>query len=1303
METPPDEEDRFLQERQFGIGTGIDVSDLLEEVADSFKEAPKPKPLDEEPEEDAAIGEILDPFAEDDGVGPGRVMQDGSVPIAPERDLIEDIAVQGEIRLNWALMGAMITVYSAISILIGTVVENPLFALLGLLALAGFGFTLGERWVPRPAMRQLGIVWLIIAMKILYGLAIELGSWELFGIFPLSENYVGVLLLALVGVNVGVAYRYDEDAIAAQAVLVLLAISSTVGSFLGEIGVAGMIFGASVLFQLLALHRRSGNLASLGIASSNLWIGMHALTNGFEIGSLTVVPIETPMVLFLLLIFTNAINAAMASRFSASENWFSTGLNVVGLGRPGLWSVSVGLGLIGALMAIGANREDSSFALAMVTGLLTVFSGSYLTVRGVPPSRIITLNGGGLCVLTFLLIILDAGLMELPSFIDAYGTFTVGAVIIAAWLILSNQDNVTDRVLWTGAVSIVVLLTVLIPSQPSTEGGDGGLLLLSSVILMMVATTYLAVKRTSPSLSGVTALLPWTWVLFMGALTSIVQTFSVTNDFSGLPTVQFDGTPLTFFLGISAILQLIVNLNYPDGGVNLAERFLGTQEVSARLRDSGLMKVWNLGFILGLIALLSVTVEDGMTGSHLLVLFSIFLGIHIGADAFDRHQENPRLLLVLSALTIYVLIWRHEMAAYWMVLLLIGTNALTWTHRDRSEESNLHILNLSTIGFGILVWGTSMDRVAAYPMTAPFLLDDAGTAWIMLICTTIPILAFLPRISHLNEIIRSSFAALFLMSSITVSFLLTGHSALHLYAALFLFAISSLMISVNGELRSEIRQVSTRDKQLSSLIQAQEVIQKLSSEGEISESTSQNLLMFSSEASAEAALELSAEDRAKTAVAKSGSGMRIIDPRMVELLQKQKKRAKVSDASGIRDLMVGDIHHRPVVVTSFLGVMLVAGLAIAFLFPSVLLLALIGIGLQSILLTMVSRWRASESDLTLPDIAGIESPIAITMAGLAVIVGLGSSVVGASMSDQRLLLILAAINLVLVAVSLFGRKDVLKRIPSALEWMLGTLFIARVLGIPLGGTPSFGSVNVLSEAHPLIGWAMIWMTLEIVLIGMALLWDWIEGRRREAGLEDHRSAGGRVVWTFGIALLSVGPAGLIASILGLRRGIQWTQSAVLMGTVLSIAISISAFSASIPILQDNLGHILLVMGSASFIATLFTIQESRRIWTSAHLIDAHILLVLGVLISPLPTIAFLSTLLVLSTLTWLTGILQLRKMLRFWGATDLVFAGLMAILTMGSELLEPTNAFIALIVLAIELGLVVWLAQSRQAAMMAQE
>ncbi len=100
---------------------------------------------------------------------------------------------------------------------------------------------LGERWVPRPVMHQLGIVWLIIAMKILYGLAIELHSWSLFGIFPMSDSSLGIALLLLVGLNIAVAYRYNEDAIAAQAVLVLLAISSTVGSLGGELGVAGMV------------------------------------------------------------------------------------------------------------------------------------------------------------------------------------------------------------------------------------------------------------------------------------------------------------------------------------------------------------------------------------------------------------------------------------------------------------------------------------------------------------------------------------------------------------------------------------------------------------------------------------------------------------------------------------------------------------------------------------------------------------------------------------------------------------------------------------------------------------------------------------------------------------------------------------------------------------------------------------------------------------------------------------------------------------------------------------------------------
>jgi hypothetical protein len=51
----------------------------------------------------------------------------------------------------------------------------------------------------------------------------------------------------------------------------------------------------------------------------------------------------------------------------------------------------------------------------------------------------------------------------------------------------------------------------------------------------------------------------------------------------------------------------------------------------------------------------------------------------------------------------------------------------------------------------------------------------------------------------------------------------------------------------------------------------------------------------------------------------------------------------------------------------------------------------------------------------------------------------------------------------------------------------------------------------------------------------------------------------------------------------------------------------------------------------------------------------------------------------------------------------LIIAGMLGILTMGSELLEPTTAFIALVALAIELGIVVWLAQKHQEAMITSE
>ena len=293
-------------------------------------------------------------------------------------------------------------------------------------------------------------------MKVLYGLAIELQRWEIIGVESL-----GVLLIALVGLNVAVAYRYDHDAIAAQSTLVLLAIGSTAGSLFGQEGIALMILLSTILIHVLALQRMSGNLAALGIAASNLWIGMHATTGGFQLGELRILPLDSPLLLFTLMLSVTAANATMASKFAKESNWFSDAMNVMGLGKPGLWGVSVSMGLIGALLAVAANRDDAGYALAMVTVLGGAFGGSYLTVRGVSPGRVVTPLASSSILLIGMLA--NGNLIEGQIGISEYVLFTVIGTAITGFVVLRDQDIVTDRVLWGGAVAILVLLVILVP------------------------------------------------------------------------------------------------------------------------------------------------------------------------------------------------------------------------------------------------------------------------------------------------------------------------------------------------------------------------------------------------------------------------------------------------------------------------------------------------------------------------------------------------------------------------------------------------------------------------------------------------------------------------------------------------------------------------------------------------------------------------------------------------------------------------------------------------------------------------
>ena len=195
MEEP--QEDDLLRERAFQRGGGMDLSGF----ALNLEEEPENEAEPTHEEEDAAIGEIASPFGE------------ATTNEGPEDDVVTGLAVEGERRLGQGLLVAMVVAYSALAAYVGTALP-PSVAAPGLLVLGGVGLWLGERWIPRPSMRLLGVTWVIISMKILYGFALDAHHWGWFDALPDSGLGLGAALLGLVGLNVGLAQRHDDDAIA---------------------------------------------------------------------------------------------------------------------------------------------------------------------------------------------------------------------------------------------------------------------------------------------------------------------------------------------------------------------------------------------------------------------------------------------------------------------------------------------------------------------------------------------------------------------------------------------------------------------------------------------------------------------------------------------------------------------------------------------------------------------------------------------------------------------------------------------------------------------------------------------------------------------------------------------------------------------------------------------------------------------------------------------------------------------------------------------------------------------------------
>ena len=738
---------------------------------------------------DEAFGAIPDAFVQSENIGDG----DSGAEAAFLR--------QSERKISWAMMSIMVIVYSALSLLIGLVLD-PLAAIPLLLLLASFGLFLGERWIGKGELNLLGVTWVIISMKILYGTALELNRWEVGGLLPIGLSEVGIALCMLVIFNVLLAYRHNSDAIAAQATLVLLAIGSTAGSVAGEDGVIAMILVAVLLLHGLAIHRSSGNLASLGIAASNLWVGMHALTDGFEIGSLTVVSLDHPLKLFMALVVVNGTNAMVATRFSSSPNWFSSALEHSGIAKPGLWGISVMLSMIGALMVVGSVRENLAFASAIILLLAISYFSSYLVVRGSSKRSVWMLSSISLSCLITTLLGLENGLFSLS--LDPYWAFSAGGAIALAGMLVVHQGKVSNTVLWAGSIGISVLLLVLIPLDGSIEYGLAWVLVIFG--MMHAAGGWLAIKRGSASLAGVAALTPWIWPTVLIVIDEVGVTFSSARSSGGATNgaLEIGGDLFVAYLAMSLILSVFVCSRFGDSSLNISSGIIGTSEISASIKQSGTLNLWNLALWIPVSSTALLFLSGYLTSLEAPLILMV---ISIGHAWFSSIGIRPD-----SSMSIPIFVG-------------LGGVLLQWIGADAS-------MLILVIALGILVplalssWESSKDWVGLCVQSGPVLLlmpgaslgsYEASVGWIPdpIICAVLVGIATsavgMFRTSIQNSILPVATVIMVHSSMLCVLTVLDGRVE-GIATAFGVFGISSIWFVTRGEILRELKAIAERDR-----------------------------------------------------------------------------------------------------------------------------------------------------------------------------------------------------------------------------------------------------------------------------------------------------------------------------------------------------------------------------------------------------------------------------------------------------------------------------------------------------------
>ncbi len=1206
------EEDALLRERAFSKGAGLDLSgfDLrLEEGAT----VSTPEPVIEDTTDDA-IGSVHSPFRAAGDSTEGRV-----------EDPLTNLAVDGERRLGHGLLVAMVVAYSALATYVGTSL-SPSVAAPGLLVLGLTGLALGERWIPRPSMRLLGVTWVIISMKVLYGLALDVHHWGwLDAVGPGAGPSLGALLLLLVGLNVALAQRHDDDAIAAQATLILLVVGSAAGGVYGEGGVVLMIALGTAVLHGLALLRGTGNLASLGIAASYLWIGVHALSDGWSILGLSIVPFDDGFLTFLLMAWVTGLNAVMAARFARHDNWFSSSAAALGLGQPGLWAVSVGLGMVGAVLAVAAHREDLGYAMAQVALLLTAFAGSYLSVRGVAWARLAPAVLWAPLALTLGLIPLVA--FDLSVGASPYALHALGMAGCAANAVLRHETEVSDHVLWTGAVALVVLLSLLVPSN---GGAHTGAVLSLGVLGVWGGLGLLALRRDAPSLAGTAVVGPWVWaLLFVGDVDDRLLSIDVIS-------IQLDSSWLAVFLAGALLLTYTVNLRLGGIGVNLGRRFTGGTELSARVRDAGALDLWSLATVLAVVTLLVSATAEGVRPDLGLVLLMTPMMVEAATAALGARRHRPSRTTMVSGVALLAFAWTKGdfgliasgLVLAGLVLMADGIRRRPGVDDDQhvameTDPSTHHSLLLGLLMLLTLVrWLRPEVANESHVLEAP---QDL----LLLVCMSgVALLPFASRSVLGQPLLRSVSSALGLLLVLLLLAVQAG-STLGLVAVVVMFLALGAWMSAQAEVRaamSSSARIEERRRE-HERVEERRVAFKARS-GQV--------------------------DGAMLHLGGDGEGTSTLD--VVDAGTMRRHGGALGPVSVGGDL--AGIEHRPTVLLVFIAALSLGTAAWSYAGgPHAIALLVLAIGASAFI--ALARVRADGVGLPLPQVAGVDLPVAAGLGGLVVTDVVGRMGAGVLLLEDQTHHLSFVLGLVLLAtLHVLGRRDLGLRLPATADAVVVSLVSARLLALAAGGEVPvpFGTDPF---AGPTLAWAIPLLLTEVLLLAVVVLHEWVEGQRMRRGSPDARGAAGRVSTAVLVLAISLGPAALVGLMLAFRRGLRWTQPAVPLVAWIFLPLAWTAMGgwlgSWLGLDLPGLLPVALLAGGGALLASVWVHWHSKPLWLASSLQAAHVLIVPAAW-GAFGVVGLVVGLLSLSATAWVLGVLSLRRSWRVVGLADLLAA-----------------------------------------------